>query len=219
MVTEYRAELESARVARILRDDIMLGRRPPGSRLVERDIARALDVSRLPVREAIKMLTLEGIVVTRPRSWAVVREFTLKDIQDFADVRTAFETLAFVLAAERHDEEGAQRLAAIVEREEQAARSGEVESARVAAAEFHAVVVDLADNAGLDELSQVFLPRLRWRFGQHDARCDMADEHREIFDAIVARDVDLLRELMPRHLQRGRAAAEERLRVRLAQSF
>ena len=53
------------------------------------------------VREAIKMLTLEGIVVTRPRSWAVVREFTLKDIQDFADVRTAFETLAFVLAAER----------------------------------------------------------------------------------------------------------------------
>ena len=219
MVIEYRAELESARVARILRDDIMLGRRPPGSRLVERDIARALDVSRLPVREAIKMLMLEGIVVTRPRSWAVVREFSMKDIRDFGEVRTVFETLAFVLAAERHDEEGAQRLAVILEREEQAARNGEVERARVAAAEFHATAVALAGNAGLDELSQVFLPRLRWLFGQHDALFDMADEHREIYDALVARDADLLRELIPQHLLRGRAAAEERLRARLAQAI
>jgi DNA-binding GntR family transcriptional regulator len=218
MAIEFRAELESARVARILRDDIMLGRRPPGSRLVERDIARSLDVSRLPVREAIRGLVLEGIVVTRPRSWAVVREFTLKDIGDFADVRTALETLAFVLAAERYDDAGAERLRAILDREEHAARAGDVETARVAAAQFHTTVVDLADNTGLDELGRVFTTRLRWLFGQHDALFDMADEHREIFDALIARDAELLSELIPRHLQRGRLAAEERLRARLAQA-
>ncbi|MBQ3359643.1 MAG: GntR family transcriptional regulator, partial [Microbacterium sp.] len=67
-------ELESVRVTRILRDDIVLGRRAPGSRLVERDIAAELHVSRLPVREAIRVLVSEGVVVARPRTWAVVRE-------------------------------------------------------------------------------------------------------------------------------------------------
>ena len=219
MVIEYRAELESGRVARILRDDIMLGRRAPGSRLVERDIARSLNVSRLPVREAIKTLVVEGIVVTRPRSWALVREFTLKDIQDFSEVRSALETLAFVLAAERHDDDGALRLREILDREEQAARSGDVENARIAAAEFHAAAVELADNTGLEELGQVFITRLRWLFGQHDALFDMAEEHREIYAAFTARAADRLRELIPLHLRRGRAAAEERLRQRLAQTI
>ena len=75
-------ELESARVARILRDDIVQGRRLPGDKLIERDIAAELDVSRLPVREAIRALVAEGIVLVKPRSWAVVREFTLRDLRD-----------------------------------------------------------------------------------------------------------------------------------------
>lgn len=219
MAIEYRAELESARVTRALRDDIMLGRRLPGSRLVERDIALTLNVSRLPVREAIKELVLEGIVVTRPRSWAVVREFTIKEIADFSDVRTALEVLAFELAAERHDDEGARRMKDVLDEEERAARAGDVETARIAAARFHALAVDLADNVGLEELGKVFLTRLRWLFGQHDALFDMADEHREIYEAFIARDVDLLRELIPQHLERGRSAAEQRLRERLTQSI
>ena len=107
-----RGELESVRVTRILRDDIVLGRRMPGSRLVERDIAAELDVSRLPVREAIRTLVAEGVVVARPRTWAVVREFTHRDIQDFAEVREAIETLIFVFAAERHEEAGIARITA-----------------------------------------------------------------------------------------------------------
>src|SRR5690554_3548221 len=85
-------ELESVRVTRVLRDDIVLGRRMPGSRLVERDIAAELNVSRLPVREAIRALVTEGIVIARPRSWATVREFTLQDVRDYAEVRSAIET-------------------------------------------------------------------------------------------------------------------------------
>ena len=66
-------ELESVRVTRILRDDIILGRRAPGSRLIERDIAAELEVSRLPVREAIRTLVNEGVVIARPRTWATAR--------------------------------------------------------------------------------------------------------------------------------------------------
>lgn len=207
-------ELESVRVARILRDDIILGRRPPGSRLVERDIAAELHVSRLPVREAIRALVSEGVVVARPRSWAIVREFTRRDIQDFGEVREAIETLIFVFAAERHTVEGLARLRAALDREFSAAREGDVDAARVAAAEFHGVSAELAGNEMLDELIGVFVTRLRWLFGQHEDLLAMAEEHRVIFEAVAARDVDTLRWLIPRHLASGQAAAERRLEIR-----
>uniref|UniRef100_UPI002596ABA2 GntR family transcriptional regulator n=1 Tax=uncultured Microbacterium sp. TaxID=191216 RepID=UPI002596ABA2 len=206
-----RGELESVRVTRILRDDIILGRRAPGSRLVERDIAAELHVSRLPVREAIRTLVAEGVVVARPRTWAVVREFTYRDIRDFAEVREAIETLIFVFAAERHDETGIARLRDAYERELAAALVDDSETARIAAAEFHEIAVELAGNEMLAELIAVFLTRLRWLFGQHDDLVAMADEHRIILDAVIARDADALRGIVPAHLASGQSAAERRL--------
>lgn len=204
-------ELESVRVTRILRDDIILGRRAPGSRLVERDIAAELNVSRLPVREAIRTLVGEGVVVARPRTWAVVREFTHRDIQDFGEVREAIETLIFVFAAERHTEEGIARLRDAYERESAAANAGEADTARIAAGEFHEICAELAGNEMLGELIGVFVTRLRWLFGQHDDLTAMAEEHRAILEAVEARDVEKLRRLVPSHLASGQAAAERRL--------
>ncbi|HWS50838.1 MAG TPA: GntR family transcriptional regulator [Microbacterium sp.] len=204
-------ELESARVTRILREDIILGRRMPGSRLVERDIAAELNVSRLPVREAIRALVSEGVVVARPRTWAIVREFTQRDIQEFSEVRESIETLIFVLAAERHDSEGLARLQQAYERECAAALSGDAEAARLAAGEFHEIAADLAGNEMLCELVGVFVTRLRWLFGQHDDLIGMSEEHRVILDALIARDTDALRRLIPAHLANGREAAESRL--------
>ncbi|WP_243232809.1 GntR family transcriptional regulator [Microbacterium sp. CIAB417] len=205
-------ELESARVARMLRDDIMLGRRAPGSRLVERDIAAELNVSRLPVREAIRALVGEGIVVARPRTWAVVREFTARDIQDFSEVREAIETVIFQFAAARHDEEGLVQLREALDREAAAAEAGDILAGRSAAGEFHEVAARLSGNDMLTELIGVFVTRLRWLFGQHDDLAGMVAEHEEIFAAIAARDVELLGDLVPQHLARGRATAERRLR-------
>lgn len=204
-------ELESVRVTRILRDDIVLGRRLPGSRLVERDIAAELDVSRLPVREAIRTLVSEGVVVARPRSWAVVREFTQRDIRDFAEVRESVETLIFVFAAERHDEAGIARLRDVYARELAAAQAGDAEAARMAAGEFHEVAAVLAGNDMLCELIDVFATRLRWLFGQHDDLLAMAEEHRAILEAISARDADALRRIVPAHLASGQLTAQLRL--------
>lgn len=209
-------ELESVRVTRILRDDIVLGRRAPGSRLVERDIAAELSVSRLPVREAIKSLVGEGVVVARPRTWAVVREFTLRDIQDFAEVREAIETLIFVFAAERHDDAGIERIRDAYEREFEAATIGDTESARIAAGQFHEIAANIAGNEMLSELISVFLTRLQWLFGQHDDLLAMAEEHRIILEAMEARDAEALRTLIPQHLTSGRLAAERRLSASVA---
>lgn len=204
-------ELESVRVARVLREDIIFGRRAPGSRLTERDIAAELHVSRLPVREAIRVLVAEGVVTSRPRSGAVVREFTPRDIQEFTEVREPLETLVFVFAAERHDQAGIERLRAAYEAEDQAARRGDVARAQLAAAEFHMIAGQLAANEMLNELTAVFLTRLRWLFGQHDDLLAMAEEHRVILEAVAARDVDLVRRLIPRHTVAAQALAAQRL--------
>jgi DNA-binding GntR family transcriptional regulator len=141
----------------------------------------------------------------------VVREFTRRDIRDFAEVREAIETLIFVFAAERHDDAGIARLRGAYEREVAAAADGDSERARMAAAEFHEVAVDLAANEMLGELIAVFLTRLRWLFGQHDDLMAMAEEHRVILEAMEARDAEALRQIIPAHLASGQSAAERRL--------
>lgn len=212
MEIERTTELESVRVATALRDDIMLGRRLPGDRLIERDIAAELQVSRLPVREAIRQLVAEGVVVTRPRTWAVVREFSEKDLKDFAEVREAMETLAFVLAAERIDAAGVAQLEALVVHEEASAMANDVDAAYDAAAAFHMTAVHLSGNAMLIELAESLVTRLRWLFGQHEDLGQMASAHRVILEAMRAGDAEAMRVLIPEHLEHGRAVAEERLR-------
>ena len=117
-------ELESERVTKQLRDDIIDGVRRPGSRLVERELAAELGVSRLPVREALKALIAEGLVTQGPRSWAVVREFTPTDIADLDEVRSALEVFTFRLAAQRHTRTGLAQLRENVDAELDAARCG-----------------------------------------------------------------------------------------------
>lgn len=153
---------ESERVTRHLRDEIVDGVRRPGSRLVERELAEALGVSRLPVREALRTLVSEGLVTPRPRTWAVVREFTTSDIADLDEVRSGLETLAFRLAAVRHTREGLERLRATVDAELDAARADDAVAARRAAADFHQTVISLAANELLNELERVLRSRLRW---------------------------------------------------------
>lgn len=197
-------------MTRILREDIVLGRRPPGSKLVERDIAAELNVSRLPVREAIRTLCAEGIVIARPRRWAIVREFTLDDIRDFAEVRESIETLLFVYATERHDEAGLEALRAILQREERAAHAGEVAEGRAAAGAFHEYMAVLAGNEMLTELVQVFATRLKWIFAAHNDLAAMAAEHRRLFEAIASRDVERVKQLVSDHLIAGRESAMQR---------
>jgi DNA-binding GntR family transcriptional regulator len=209
-------ELESVRVTRLLRDDILRGRRLPGARLVERDIASELSVSRLPVREAIRTLVSEGIVVARPRSWATVREFTLRDVQDFAEVRKAIETQLFVLATQRHDDDGIEQLRRLVEREEHAASTGDVEEALTLSGAFHQYLTVLAGNEMLTELAGIFATRLKWVFGQHGELEAMAAEHRRLYDAIRARDVETVQVLVSAHLDQGAAAATQKLAARTA---
>jgi DNA-binding GntR family transcriptional regulator len=201
---------ESERVTRQLRDEILDGVRRPGSRLVEREVAEHLGVSRLPVRDALKALVAEGLVTPRPRSWAVVREFSASDVADLDEVRSALETLAFRLAAQRHTRAGLERLRADLDAELEAARAGDAVRARRAAADFHQTVVSLAANELLSELENVLRSRMRWLLGQHDDLLGIAREHEALYHAIADRDVARVESLVLAHLTTSRRAVTSR---------
>ncbi|MCX2184706.1 GntR family transcriptional regulator [Streptomyces sp. SKN60] len=203
---------ESDRITRTLRDQIIDGTRAPGSRLVEREIAAELNVSRLPVRDALRDLVAEGLVTPRPRTWAVVREFSASDVSDLIEVRSALEILAFRLAAQRRTRAGLAKLRADLDAEQSAAARGDGATARRAAADFHETVTELADNALLTELEGTLRSRMRWLLGQHDAFSVVAEEHEELYRGIEARDAERVEELALRHLETSRKTAAEHRR-------
>lgn len=200
-------ESESARVTRQLRDEILDGVRVSGERLVERDLADRLGVSRVPVRDALRALAIEGLVTPRPRSWAVVREFTASDIADLQEVRAAFEPLAFRLAAQRRTRGGLDRLRKAVDQEMAAARAGDAIPARRAAADFHELVTVLAANELLVELGGLLRSRMRWLLARHDDLIAVAEQHEALYGAIADRDMGRVERLVGDHLAAGPAMA------------
>lgn len=199
-------EPESERVTRQLRDDILDGVRKPGSKLVERELAAQIGVSRVPVRDALRVLVAEGLVTPRPRTWAVVREFTPTDIADLNEVREALEVMTFRLAAQRRDRAGLQQLRTKLDEELTAARAGDAVRARRAAADFHETVTSMAANELLSELEVTLRSRMRWLLGQHDDLLAMALEHEALYGAIEDRNVALVEDLVVEHLASSRRA-------------
>ena len=93
-----------------LRRAIITGEFAPGERLMEISLANRLGVSRTPVREAIRKLELEGLVIMIPRKGAQVAKITEKSLRDVIEIRCVLEEFAASLACERITEEGKEKL-------------------------------------------------------------------------------------------------------------
>ena len=199
-------QLESTRIAAWLRDAILDGVRAPGSRLIERDLASEFGVSRVPVRDALKVLVAEGLVELRPHTWAVVREFTEADLADLDEVRAVLEPLTFRLAAERRRQNGLGRLQESLEAEQSGARAGNGIGSRRAAADFHEIVTELAENRLLSDMMKGIRSRLRWALSQHDDLQHISEEHVALFDAIRAGDGERAADLAAAHVETSRRA-------------
>src|SRR5690625_395334 len=89
------------KVTDVLREAIWNGELTPGTRLVERDLATKLEVSRAPLREALRLLERDGLVVMEPRRGVRVRTLTATDVEELYELRAAIEGLATELAIER----------------------------------------------------------------------------------------------------------------------
>lgn len=202
---------EADRVARVLREQIIDGTRVPGSRLVEREIGEEMGISRVPVRDALKVLIGEGLAVARPFSWAIVWRATARDIEDLIEVRSAIETLSFSLAAKHVTAEGIEELASDLAREKASAGADDAVGARHAAADFHATVTRLGGNALLSELFRVTDGRMRWLLAQHDDLGAMLSEHEALFQAVASGDDKRAARLAQRHVRASHKTVVNRL--------
>ena len=100
-----------------LRQAILRGELQPGERLLEIHLANKLGVSRTPIREAMRKLELEGLVLMIPRKGAVVAEITEKSLRDVLEVRKALEELAVKLACEKIQDEEIDELKDLLDRQ------------------------------------------------------------------------------------------------------
>lgn len=187
-----------------LRQAIIAGEFAPGERLMEITLANKLGVSRTPVREAIRMLELEGLVVMIPRKGAEVAKITQKDLRDSLEVRSAIEELSVTLACDRITEEGKSRLKEACIAFKEAICTKHVPSIVKGDEAFHDVIFEASQNQRLITIAhnlreQVYRYRVEYvkDFLYHDV---LVKEHDEITNAILVGDKETARKVMRDHL-------------------
>lgn len=135
-----------------LRKAILTGELKPGERLMEIQLAQRLGVSRTPVREAIRKLELEGLVIMIPRRGAIVAEITVKDLEDVLEVRAVLEELAVQKACQHISEEQLRDLKRISNEFKRSLEEGDLIACVEKDMAFHEVIYTAADNKRLLQL-------------------------------------------------------------------
>jgi DNA-binding GntR family transcriptional regulator len=193
-----------------LREDILAGRLPPGSRLVECDLTSRFGVSRGPVREALRRLSADGLIEHWPHRGAVVRRLTEREIRELFLIRIEMEALAARLAAAADAPERRARFVAAIRPIYADAPRNACEYLKENAA-FHDAVMALADNLALRDLAmRLQLPLIMAQVGDvltPPVLEASVREHRAIAKAILKRDPAAASARMREHLERAAALA------------
>jgi DNA-binding GntR family transcriptional regulator len=173
-----------------LRSRIFEGHYAPGTRLVERDLAAEFSVSRLPVREALRMLRQEGLISDRGARGAEVSTLSPKDVEDLFDVRQSLEVLACRLAAKRATADDLAYLEGLLDDAEGFLAKGSVMEAHRSNSEFHDAITGIADNNFLKSALEPLQGRMHWLFRHVSDLPELIREHRELYAAIASGDPD-----------------------------
>ena len=186
-----------------LRQAILRGEMEPGERLMEIQLAQKLGVSRTPIREAIRKLELEGLVIMIPRKGAEVAHITEKDMRDVLEVRCTLEELAVALACknvtpERMDLRAANKVF------ESAIVSKDVVNIVDADVQFHDTIYAMTDNDRLIQIinklrEQMYRYRLEY---VKDARAHsiLISEHKDIIDKLSKKDEENTKIVIRQHI-------------------
>ena len=135
-----------------LRQAILRGELQPGERLMEIQLAQRLGVSRTPVREAIRKLELEGLVLMIPRRGAEVAEITRQDLEDVLEVRAALEELAVKDACEHITDEQLQDLKKAANEFKRSLEGTDLVACAEADIHFHEIIYAATNNKRLVQI-------------------------------------------------------------------
>ena len=183
----------------ILREDLA-----PGERLMEIPLANKLGVSRTPLREAIRMLEQEGLVVMIPRRGAQVAGISEKSLRDVLEVRKSLEKLAVELACERMTEEDMKEMNRAEEAFSAAVHEGDALRIAETDEQFHDVIYNSTGNTKLVQLlnnlrEQMYRYRLE-HIKDEKSRLSLLEEHQRMMAALRSRDVELAKKAAGEHI-------------------
>lgn len=195
-------------VANALRSGITAGRLKPGERLVEADLAARMQISRAPVREALRQLEFEGLVTGRPRRGYVVRELSPAELMEIYDLRVLVEPVLARAAAARISDGEVQRLQAIVGRMRRAAQEDRRTDVVLGDREFHAEIGRISHRPLTAQIFEHFSEHVR-RFTElmmtsYTNLESMAAEHVLLIEALASGDPERAAREMQAHLEDAR---------------
>ena len=187
-----------------LRQAILKGELEPGERLMEMQLAEQLGVSRTPIREAIRKLELEGLVLMIPRRGAIVAKITEKDLKDVLEVRASLERLSTKLACERMEEETIEELREAQEAFKAALRGDDITLQAQKDVEFHDVIYKSTNNLRLIQMlnnlrEQMYRYRLEY-LKDGTSHQKLVEEHEAIIEALSRRDTEETTNIMVGHV-------------------
>lgn len=188
-----------------LRTAIITGEFAPGERLMEIALADRLGVSRTPVREAIRKLELEGLVVMIPRRGAEVARITEAGLKEVLEVRCAMEELAVELACKRSDKASLEQLKEAHQKFVDAVKNGDTLEITNQDEAFHECIFEMSRNKRLVQVvhnlkEQMFRYRMEY-VKDVSYHKELIKEHETLLQAISKGHVEEAREIMKHHIQ------------------
>jgi DNA-binding GntR family transcriptional regulator len=205
-----------------VRDDIVAGTLPFGSRLTLDLLARRYSVGHMPVREALRQLEGEGLVVLAPNRGARVRAVDVEFARNIFDLRIAIEAMLTRRAAERIEPHHLERLQSIQDRFEAQARKRDFESLLSLNRQFHDVIDEAASNP---EAARVL--ERHWRviaalwnlYGYGEKRvAGVISDHRQLIEALAAHDAEVAACLAMAHAAKAKQALIARMLEKQSES-
>ena len=193
-----------------LRQAILRGEMEPGERLMEIQLAQKLGVSRTPIREAIRKLELEGLVIMIPRKGAEVAHITEKDMKDVLEVRSTLEELVVELAIKNVTDEKIEELKCANKVFESAIVSKDAVNIVEADVKFHDILYSMTNNARLIQIinnlrEQMYRYRLEYLKDQ-ESHERLDKEHEAIYRGIQNKDKAAVTAAIGQHIDNQKKA-------------
>jgi len=191
-------------VTKSLRDAILRGRFRPGERLTESNLAQIFQVSRNPIREALRALQVEGLVEVNPRKGARVRLVSDKEAEELIELRADLESINARNAARRCDDETRRALREILEQGNAAATGVDKQKLQPINDRFHAALADAGRNRYLADYVKTLRERTLWLFAgvRSERAVESWREHAAILEAVMNGDAELASLLAARHVRK-----------------
>lgn len=189
-----------------LRSDIIQNRFELGEKISESSLSDLYGVTKAPIRAAYIRLELEGLIEIRPQSGTYVFKLDADELRALCELRLALELEASRLAMQRDQPALAQAFSSTVSKMEEVMATRSLDSYRKLDSQLHLDLLAISQSPLLERtyvrLVDGRFAALRYRFSQHHSHNEASlAEHKEMRDAVLAKDTDLLLELTRRHTE------------------